>query len=63
MRLLALLFLPSCASLSSGWARVTYVEGRIAPVMVCAFHIETTGDVEAICTAREAPPKVAREEI
>lgn len=66
MKLLALLSAPalmSCASLNSGWARVTYVEGRIAPVMVCAFHVEMTGDVEAVCTVREAPPNVAREEI
>lgn len=66
MKLLALLAAPallSCASLNSGWARVTYVEGRVAPVMLCSFRIDRTGDVEAICTAKDAPPKVAREEI
>jgi hypothetical protein len=55
MRLLALLLLPSCATLNTGWARVTYVEGRIAPVMTCAFRIDKSGDVEAICAAQRLP--------
>lgn len=60
MKLLALLSAPalmSCASLNSGWARVTYVEGRIAPVMTCAFRIDKLGDVEATCAATQTPKK------
>lgn len=58
MKLLALLSAPlltSCASLNTGWARVTYVEGRVAPVMTCAFRIDKEGDVEAICAAQRLP--------
>ena len=62
MRFLALLAVSSCASLNTGWARVTYVEGRVAPVMTCAFRIDKEGDVEAICAATQTP-KPARTDL
>jgi len=43
------LLLSGCASLRTGWARVTWVEGKVAPVVSCTSRIGAEGDVELVC--------------
>lgn len=51
MRLaLLLLVLSSCASLNTGWARVTWTEGKVSPVVACTARIDAEGDVAMECT-------------
>lgn len=38
-----------CAALKQGWARVTWVEGKIAPAVSCSTRIGAEGDVEMVC--------------
>jgi hypothetical protein len=50
MRPLLLLFtLSSCASLRTGWAKVTWVDGGVVPESACSAHIGAEGDVEMVC--------------
>ena len=51
MRFAALLMLSSCASLRTGWARVTWSGDRIAPVAVCSSRVDGEGDVLMSCVA------------
>jgi hypothetical protein len=43
------MLLASCASLNTGWARVTWVEGRVSPVVACTARIDAEGDVAMEC--------------
>ena len=56
MRFALLLLLSSCASLRAGWARVTWVDGRIVKEALCVTEISRDGDVEMVCK----DPRVAR---
>ena len=47
--LFALLLLSSCASLRTGWARVTWVDGGVVPESACTSRIGPEGDVEMVC--------------
>jgi len=50
MRLLALASLMhGCASLKAGWARVTWAEGKVSPVVACTARIDAEGDVAMEC--------------
>lgn len=49
MRLVPLMLLASCASLRTGWARVTWTEGKVAPVVACTARIDAEGDVAMEC--------------
>lgn len=49
--LLGWLLAQGCAELRTGWARVTWVEGSIAPEVACSTRIGVDGDVEMVCTA------------
>lgn len=51
MRLALLAVLASsCASLNTGWARVTWTEGKVSPVVACTARIDAEGDVAMECT-------------
>lgn len=49
VRLAVLLLLSSCASLRTGWARVTWVEGGVVPESACTARIGAEGDIEMLC--------------
>ncbi len=49
MRLALLLLLSSCASLRTGWAKVTWVDGGVVPESACTARIGAEGDVEMVC--------------
>lgn len=44
----------SCASLRTGWARVTWLDGGVVPVSICTAQIGAEGDVEMYCTQSTA---------
>lgn len=46
---MALLLLSSCASLRTGWAKVTWVDGGVVPESACTARIGAEGDVEMVC--------------
>lgn len=46
---LAALLLSGCASLRTGWARVTWVEGKVSPVASCTARVDAEGDVVMVC--------------
>lgn len=46
--LLALL-LSGCASLRTGWARVTWIDGGVSPVASCTARVDAEGDVVMVC--------------
>lgn len=52
MRALALIALASssCASLNTGWAKVTWLDGAVSPVVSCSARVNAEGDVEMTCT-------------
>lgn len=35
----------SCAALRAGWARVTWLDGGVAPVSICTAQVGAEGDV------------------
>lgn len=41
----------SCAALRTGWARVTWVDGKVAPAVSCSTRIGAEGYVEMVCAA------------
>ena len=43
------LALQDCASLRTGWARVTWVDGGVVPESACTARIGAEGDVEMVC--------------
>lgn len=46
---MAPLLASGCASLRTGWARVTWVDGGVVPESACTARIGAEGDVEMIC--------------
>ena len=51
MRLLPFLLLASCASLKTGWARVTWTEGKVSPVVLCTTRIDAEGEIAMECVS------------
>ena len=54
MRLAALLLFSGCASLRTGWARVTWATGRVATEVACSTRINAEGDIDMVCVPMNA---------
>lgn len=50
-RVAFLFCLSSCASLKAGWAKVTWLDGGVTPVVFCTAQVNGEGDIEMYCTA------------
>ena len=48
------LSLTGCAELRRGWVRVDFIEGHVAPEMVCSMWVNPNADIEAKCASLKA---------
>jgi hypothetical protein len=46
---LVLLSGASCAALKTGWAQVTWTDGRVSPAASCTARVGPEGDVLMVC--------------